>query len=90
MDVFELKGYKIHISVKIPHLYELVPTFSYQFLIFNKEGKIMNYPFSVIIAQHDDEFKFLLNKQFDCYVNYTEVKAYPKSKFLEMVANNSL
>ncbi len=89
MDIFEMNGYKIHISVKIPHLYEIIPTFSYQFLIFNKRGRLMNYPFSRIIAHDDEEFKSILNKYFDCYINYTEVKAYPKSKFLEMVANNS-
>lgn len=88
MEIFEMNGYKIHISVKIPHLYEIVPTFSYQFLIFNKRGRLMNYPFSRIIAHDDEEFKSILNRYFDFYINYTEVKAYPKSKFLEMVANN--
>ena len=90
MDIIELNGSKIHVSVKIPHLYEIIPTFSYQFLIVNKEGGLMNYPFSRIIAHNDEEFKTILGRYFDCYINYTEVKAYPKSKFLEMVANNSL
>jgi hypothetical protein len=89
MNAFEMDGYKIQVSVKIPHLYETVPTFSYQFLIFNKKGRLMNYPFSRIIAHNDKEFKLILNKSFDCYINYIKVKAYPKSKFVELVANNS-
>ncbi len=89
MDIIEMDGYKIHVTVKMPHLYELTPIFSYQFLIFNKEEKIVNYPFSVIIAHNDEEFESILTRYFNCYVNYTEVKVYSKSKFLEMVANNS-
>ena len=88
MEIFKMRGYEIHITVKIPHLYETVPTFSYQFLIFNKRGKLMKYPFSRLIAHNDDEFKSELAKNFNMYVNYTKVEAYPKSKFLEMVANN--
>lgn len=90
MDIFELNGYKVHVSVKIPHLYETTPTYSYQFLIFNKEGKLVNSPFSVIVAHNDGEFKSRLIKTFDCYTDYTEVKPYRKSKFLEMATNHSL
>ena len=89
MEIFKMRGYEIHITVKIPHLYETVPTFSYQFLIFNKRGKLMNYPFSCLIAHNNDEFKSELAKYFNKYVNYTKVEAYPKSKFLEMVTNSS-
>ena len=88
MEIFKMRGYEIHITVKILHLYETVPTFSYQYLIFNKRGKLMNYPFSCLIAHNDDEFKAELVKHFNKYVNYTKVEAYPKSKFLEMVASN--
>ncbi|MFX1325214.1 MAG: hypothetical protein ACFE8N_09660 [Promethearchaeota archaeon] len=90
MDIFELNGYKIHISVKIPHLYESTPTYSYQFLIFNKDFRLVNSPFSVIVAHNDEEFKSRLMKSFDCYTDYTEVKAYLKSKFLELFTNHSL
>ena len=89
MEKFELKGYKIHVTVKIPHLYEKTPTFSYQFLIFSKRGKLMNYPFSTIIAHNDEEFKAELKMYFNKYLSYTEVKPYPKSKFLEMVADSN-
>ena len=90
MEIFEMKGYRIHVSVKIPHLYETIPTSSYQFLIFNKKGKLMNCPFSIIIAYNDEEFKSELKKNFKKFLNYTEIKAYSKSKFLEMVANNTI
>jgi hypothetical protein len=89
MEKFEMNGYRIHVTVKIPHLYENIPTFSYQFLIFNNKGKLMNYPFSTIIAYNDKEFRIELKRYFDKYLNYTEVKTYPKSKFLEMVADNN-
>jgi hypothetical protein len=90
MDIFELEGYKVHVSVKMPHLYENTPRFSYQFLIFDKKGKLLNYPFSVIVADNDETFKKELKKHFKCYMGYTKVEAYPKSKFLEMVANNNI
>ncbi|MFX1532407.1 MAG: hypothetical protein ACFFBC_14915 [Promethearchaeota archaeon] len=89
MQIFKMNGYNIHVTIKVPHLYERVSTYSYQFLIINQEGKIMNYPFSTIIAHNDEEFKLELKKYFEKYINYTEVKVYPKSKFLEIVANNS-
>ena len=76
--------------MKIPHLYETIPTSSYQFLIFNKKGKLMNCPFSIIIAHNDEGFKSELKKHFKKYLNYTKIKAYPKSKFLEMVAKNTI
>ena len=62
MEIFKMRGYEIHVTVKIPHLYEKAPTFSYQFLIFNKRGKLMNYPFSCLIAHNDNEFKSELKK----------------------------
>ena len=64
MEDFNMDGYRIHVSIKIPHLYETIPTFSYQFLIFNKKGKLMNYPFSIIIAYDDNEFKMGIRKVF--------------------------
>lgn len=93
MEDFKMNGYRIHVSIKIPHLYETVPTFSYQFLIFNKKGKLMNYPFSIIIAHNDNESKRELEKYFEKYLNYTEIKtypAYPMSKFLEEISNKNL
>jgi len=89
MEKFEMNGYRIHVTIKIPHLHEKIPTFSYQFLIFDKKGKLMNYPFSTIIAHNDKEFKIELKRYFSKYLSYTEVKPYPKSKFLEMVVNNN-
>ncbi|MFW9865293.1 MAG: hypothetical protein ACFFEN_04270 [Candidatus Thorarchaeota archaeon] len=89
MEKFEMNGYKVHVTVKIPHLYETIPTFSYQFLIFNKNGKLMNYPFSTIIAHDDREFRIELKRSFSKYLSYTKVKPYSKSKFLEMVANTN-
>jgi hypothetical protein len=83
-----MRGYEIHVTVKIPHLYENEPTFSYQFLIFNKKGKLMNYPFSCLIAHNKDEFKSELRKYFNKYINYTRVEPYPRSKFLETMASN--
>ncbi len=65
MEDFKIYGYKIHISIKIPHLYEVIPTYSYQFQIFNKKGKLMNCPFSIIIAHNDSEFKTESKKDFD-------------------------
>ena len=89
MEDFKMNGYKIHVSIKIPYLYETIPTYSYPFLIFNKKGKLMNYPFILIITHNDSEFKTELKKNFEKYVNYTEVKAfhaYSMSKFLEKVS----
>ncbi|MFW9828168.1 MAG: hypothetical protein ACFFEY_11275 [Candidatus Thorarchaeota archaeon] len=90
MEIFELDEYKVHVTVKIPHLYENTPRFSYQFLIFDKKGKLMNYPFSVIVADNDEAFKKELKRYFKYYMGFTEVKAYPKSKFLEMLVNNNI
>lgn len=84
-----MRGYEIHLTVKIPHLYEDTPTYSFQFLVFNKKGKLMNYPFSCIIAHNDEEFKSELDKYFEKYITYTKVKTYPRSKFLEMMVNSS-
>jgi len=88
MEIFNMRGYEIHVTVKIPHLYETNPTFSYQFLIFNKRGKLMNYPFSCLIAHNDEEFKSELRKYFDKYINYTSIEPYSRSKFLEAMASN--
>lgn len=89
MEKFEMNGYNVHVTIKIPHLYETIPTFSYQFLIFKKNGKLMNYPFSTIIAHDDREFRTELKRYFSKYLSYTAIKPYSKSKFLEMVANNN-
>ena len=74
MEDFKMNGYKIHISIKIPHLYEKTPTYSYQFLIFGTKGKLMNYPFSIIIAHNDSEFKVELKKNFEKYNFNVEYK----------------
>ena len=50
----------------------------------------MNCPFSIIIAHNDEDFKSELKKHFKKYLNYAEIKAYSRSKFLEMVANNTI
>ncbi|TES94072.1 MAG: hypothetical protein E3J90_13305 [Promethearchaeota archaeon] len=88
MEDIKIKGFRIHITIRVPHLYEKIPTFSYQFLIYNKKGKIQNYPFSRIIAQSDLEFKSQLKKKFESYLNDGEIEAYPISKFIKNITEN--
>ena len=88
MEDIKIKGFRIHITIRVPHLYEKIPTFSYQFLIYNKKGKIQNYPFSRIIAQSDLEFKLQLKENFESYLNNGEIEAYPISKFIKSVTEN--
>jgi hypothetical protein len=90
MDDFKINRYRIHTTIKLPHLYEKEKLFSYQFLIFNKKGKLMNYPFSRIIAHDDKEFKLELKKNFKNYLNNDEIKTYPVSKFLERISEKTL
>ncbi|MFX0178189.1 MAG: hypothetical protein ACFE85_18370 [Candidatus Hodarchaeota archaeon] len=90
MEDFKIKGYKIHTTIKLPHLYEKVKTYSYQFLIFNKKGKILNYPFSRIIAHDDKEFILELKKNFKNYLNNDDIRAYPISKFVERITEKSI
>lgn len=73
MEDLKIKGYRIHTMIKIPHLNKKVPTFSYQFLIYDNEGKIQNYPFSKIIAQSDLEFQSHLNGNLESYLNSEEI-----------------
>jgi len=88
MEDIKIKGFRIHITIRVPHLYEKIPTFSYQFLIYNKKGKIQNYPFSRIIAQNDLEFKSQLKKNIESYLNNREIEAYPISKFIKNITEN--
>ena len=88
MEDIKIKGFRIHITIKVPHLYEKIPTFSYQFLIYNKKGKIQNYPFSRIIAQSDLEFKSQLKKSFENYLNNGKIEAFPISKFMKSITEN--
>jgi len=88
MDDLKINGYRIHLSIKIPHLYEKTPLFSYQFLIYDKKGKLMNYPFSRIIAKDDKEFSLKLKRNFKDHLN-NEIRTYPVSKFLEKISENS-
>ncbi len=73
MEDLKINGYRIHTMIKVPHLYESIPTFSYQFLIYDKQGNIQNTPFSKIIAQSDREFKSQLNGNFESYLNNGEI-----------------
>ena len=88
MEDIKIKAFRIHTTIRVPHLYEKTPTFSYQFLIYNKKGKIQNYPFSRIIAQSDLEFKSLLKDNFESYLNNGEIEAYPISKFIKSMTEN--
>ena len=88
MEDIKIKGYRIHITIRVPHLYEKIPTFSYQFLIYNKKGKIQNYPFSRIVAKNDGEFKYELKTNLENYLDNQEIEAYPISKFLKSISEN--
>ncbi|MBY9008806.1 MAG: hypothetical protein KGD74_02960 [Candidatus Lokiarchaeota archaeon] len=88
MEDLKIKGYRIHTTIKVPHLYATIPTFSYQFLIYDKLGKIQNYPFSRIIAQSEFEFKSYLKENFKSYLNNGEIGKYPISKFLKNISEN--
>ncbi len=73
MEDIKINGYRIHTMIKVPHLYEKIPVFSYQFLIYDKQGKIQNSPFSRIVAQSDIEFISDLNSNFESYLNNGEI-----------------
>ena len=73
MEDIKINGYRIHTMIKVPHLYELIPTFSYQFLIYDGQGKIQNSPFSRILAKSDLEFKSHLSNNFENYLNNREI-----------------
>lgn len=88
MDDFYIYGYRIHVSIKIPHLFEELPNFSYQFVIYNRIGKMMNYPFSRIIAKNDLEFKSILIKDFKDYINRDDLCMYPTSKFIKELSQD--
>ncbi|MHA2283749.1 MAG: hypothetical protein ACXAC5_23140 [Promethearchaeota archaeon] len=90
MEDIKIKGYRIHVMIKVPHLHEKIPTFSYQFLIYDERGVVKNYPFSRIIAQKDSIFILELKRNFDTYVNNNEIKAYPVSNYLENITENSI
>ena len=88
MEEFKIKGYRVHITIKVPQLYENIPTYSYQFLIYNKKREIQNYPFSRIIAKTDGEFISKLKKNFKSYINNGVIEAYPISKLIKSLSEN--
>ncbi len=88
MEDFKIKGYRIHIAIKVPQLYEKILTYSYQFLIYNKNSEIQNYPFSRINAKTDAEFKSKLKENFKSYLNYGVIEAYPISKLIKNLSEN--
>ena len=88
MEEFKIKGYRINITIKVPQLYENIPTYSYQFLIYNKNRELQNYPFSRIIAKTDDEFKSKLKKSFKSYFNNGVIEVYPISKLIKSLSEN--
>ena len=73
MEDIEINGYIVHTMIKVPKLYETIPTFSYQFLIYDRQGNIQNSPFSKIVARSDLEFKSHLSNNFENYVNNSEI-----------------
>ena len=73
MEDLNINGYRIHTMIKVPHLTKKIPTFSYQFLIYDNLGKIQNSPFSKIIAQSDMEFQSQLNGNLESFLNNKEI-----------------
>ena len=90
MEDIKIRGYRIHVMIKVPHLHEKIPTFSYQFLIYDEKGAVKNRPFSRIIAQNDSIFILELERNFYDYINNAVIKTHPISKFLEKMAENSV
>ena len=88
MEEFKIKGYRICITIKVPQLYENIPTYSYQFLIYNKKKEIQNYPFSRILAKTDGEFKSKLKENFKSYINDGVIEAYPISNLIKNLSEN--
>jgi len=88
MEDIKIKGYRIHIAIKVPQFYENILKYSYQFSIYNKNGEIQNYPFSRIVAKTDAEFKSTLKENFKSYLNYGVIEAYPISKLIKTLSEN--
>ena len=88
MKDIKIKGYRIHISMKVPQFAENILKYSYQFSIYNKNGKIQNYPFSRILAKTDAEFKSTLKENFKQFFNNGVIEAYPISKLIENLSEN--
>ena len=88
MEDIKIKGYRIHITMKVPQFYENILTYSYQFSIYNKNNEIQNYPFSRIIAKTDAEFKSTLKENFKSYLNYGVIEAYTISKLIKNLSEN--
>jgi len=83
MKDFIFRGYRIQTIIKIPHLHENERIFYYQFLIYDKKGKLMNYPFSRILARDDNEFKIKLQKDFiKIITDKNALKNYPVSNYI--------
>ncbi|MBY9013046.1 MAG: hypothetical protein KGD70_11795 [Candidatus Lokiarchaeota archaeon] len=90
MEDIKIRGYRIHVMIKVPHLHEKFPTYSYQFLIYDEKGEVKNYPFSRIIAHNDSIFILELKRNFYSYIANNKIKAYPVSNYLENISENSM
>ncbi len=88
MEEFKIKGYRIHITMKVPQFYKNILKYSYRFSIYNKNNEIQNYPFSRIIAKTDAEFKSTLKENFKNYLNYGVIEAYTISKLIKNLSEN--
>ena len=88
MEDIKIKGYRIHITMKVPQFYENILKYSYRFSIYNKKNEIKNYPFSRIIAKTDAEFKSTLKENFRSYLNYGVIEEYPISKLIKNLSEN--
>lgn len=73
MKDIEINGFRVHTMIKVPKLSGAIPTFSYQFLIYDNQGKIQNSPFSKIVAKSDLEFKSHLNGNLESFLNNGEI-----------------
>ncbi len=88
MKDIKIKGYRINITLKVPQFYENILKYSYQFSIYNKNGEIQNYPFSRIIAKTEAEFKSILKKNFERFLNNGVIESYPISNLIKNLSEN--
>ena len=89
MEDIKVKGYRIHITLKVPQFHENNLTYSYQFLIYNKNSEIQNYPYSRITAKTDAEFKSKLKENFKNFLNSGVIEAYSISKLIKNLSEHS-
>ncbi len=88
MEDIKIKGFRIHIAMKVPQFYGNILKYSYQFSIYNKNNEIQNYPFSRILAKTDAEFKSTLKENFKQFLNNGVIEAYPISKLIKNLSEN--